>query len=72
MKELKNPITDRKDFNRQVMTAKKTKEGYYLNGTYNNTNTIANSYGCNNCPWRGSPLCPHGLKGLQTHTNKIK
>ena len=32
---------------------------------------LVDVYNCNSCSWRDSPLCPHGLKDGQVHSNKI-
>lgn len=40
-------------------------------GNIKRENYLIMNFGCNCCSWRDTPMCPHGLKGLQQHYNKI-
>lgn len=34
-------------------------------------NPLVLQFGCNNCAWRDTPMCPHKLSGMERHANHI-
>ena len=68
---LENPIKSRRQFNVMRMGADRIKDGTGINPGEKGAKNLINSFGCLNCTWKGTDLCPHGLTGLQVHGNKI-
>ena len=44
------------------------QKGYHLSG---NNSPLIHQFGCSACSWRDSPVCPHGFKFPQKHSNGI-
>jgi len=65
-------ITDKKSFTRKEKKYIKSASSQATVGSEcRPNNPLVMQFGCNCCSWRDTPMCPHGLTGLERHANHI-